>query len=142
MSEDLIGKCPACSDHPELHELEDREIPFLGCTTCFGLFVTEDNLREYVVDSTGCDKVAEAFDELMVTALAKQGGETKRVCPECGDAMRRMGFGEAPFMILDRCQTGHGLWLDKKELKKAVRTSRARAVVLGLIPAHDDAEAE
>ena len=133
--ESLIGRCPACADHPELEGLSDREVPFQGCTKCFGLFVTEDALGQYVCNSVGSEEAGKSYDDLLSQALADQAGPTKRICPECGKNMRRLGFGEAPFMILDRCEDSHGLWLDKKELKKVVRASRAHAVVLGWIPA-------
>ena len=31
--------CPACKGET-VEEIEDRGIPFLGCTSCFGLFAT------------------------------------------------------------------------------------------------------
>lgn len=131
------GPCPACPDHPDLAELEDRQVPFRGCTVCFGLFVSEDALGQYVCNSAGSEQVAQAYDELLAQALLKQAGQTKRSCPECAQPMRRLGFGEAPFMILDRCEAGHGVWLDKKELKKVVRASVAQAAVKGWIAPPD-----
>ena len=138
------GSCPACKDKA-LEELVDREVPFLGCVSCFGLFVVEPSLGQYVCNTTGSEPIAQAYDALLASALATGvGGPTKRTCPTCTSPMRRLGFGEAPFVILDRCVDGHGLWLDKKELKKIVRASRAHAAVLGLTPPlgdddlHDD----
>jgi Zn-finger nucleic acid-binding protein len=129
--------CPACKEE-KVEELEDRGIPFLGCTACFGLFATEDDLAAYVVDSSGSQEVGEAFDKLLEAALAegppRQG---KRPCPRCQNPLGRLGFGESPFVILDRCAV-HGVWLDKKELKKVIRSSRAHAAVLGLIPQFQD----
>ena len=51
--------------------------------------------------------------------------------------MYRFGFGESPFVILDRC-AHHGVWLDRSELKKIVRASRAYAAAEGWLPAFDD----
>lgn len=133
-SESQQGRCPACADHPELEELSDREVPFLGCTVCFGLFVTENALGQYVCNAAASEEVAKSYDDLLIKAMNEQGGHSKRLCPECASPMRRFGFGEAPFMVLDRCEQQHGLWLDKKELKKVVRASRAHAVVLGWVP--------
>jgi Zn-finger nucleic acid-binding protein len=133
-SESLQGHCPACADHPELEELSDREVPFLGCTKCFGLFVKEDALGQYVCNAADSEQVGKSYDDLLLKAMGEQGGQGKRGCPECSSPMRRFGFGEAPFMILDRCEHQHGLWLDKKELKKVVRASRAHAIVLGWAP--------
>ncbi|MBL4849123.1 MAG: zf-TFIIB domain-containing protein [Planctomycetes bacterium] len=128
------GRCPVCPDHPDLEGLLDRDVEFRGCITCFGLFVHADALSQYVCNAVGDEDAVTAYDDLLVTALKKQGGPSKRVCPVCEEPMRRLGFGEAPFMILDRCENGHGLWLDKRELKKVVRTCRAQTAVLGLMP--------
>jgi len=143
-AESQPGRCPACAEHPELEELSDREVPFLGCTACFGLFVKEDALGQYVCNSAASEEVAKSYDDLLLKAMGEQGGQSKRRCPECTAPMRRFGFGEAPFMVLDRCEDQHGLWLDKKELKKVVRASRAHAVVLGWVPppGSEDEDAE
>lgn len=131
-------KCPACADLP-LEELLERDVPFLGCTTCFGLWATTDDLAEYLVRATDQEPVREAFASLLQQALdgtVSQG--KKRRCPRCEGYLQRLGFGERPFVILDRCAEGHGLWLDKKELKKVIRATRAHAAVLGLIDGFTD----
>ena len=42
-----------------------------------------------------------------------------------------------PAARLDRCGH-HGVWLDKKELKKVIRSVRAHCAVIGLIAKFDD----
>ncbi|MGE0711960.1 MAG: zf-TFIIB domain-containing protein [Planctomycetota bacterium] len=124
--------CPSCAGSPALAEIVDREVNFLGCTDCYGLFVTEENLGEYVAHATGQPGVRTSYLELLEEATAKLGGESKRTCPRCHEKMRRIGFGESPLVILERCAL-HGLWLDKKELTKVKRAARAHAAVRGLI---------
>lgn len=134
--------CPVCKDDPALEEIFERDVPFRGCTACFGLLVLDDNLEVYVERAAKSRGVAEAFRELLEKALAGTTSTSKRLCPRCGENMLRFGFGDAPFSILDRCRNEHGIWLDKKELKKVQRASRAYAAVLGKIPKFDEDAAD
>ncbi len=132
--------CPACVDLP-LEELTERDVPFQGCTTCFGLWATEANLAEYVIQATGSEPIGEGFHDLLKQALGGTISQGKRrKCPECEEYLQRLGFGDSPFVILDRCAEAHGLWLDKKELKKVIRASRAHAAVMGLIESFTDSD--
>lgn len=124
-------RCPTCEEHHLLEEIVERDVSFLGCTTCFGLFVSTDELGEYVRNATGSVGVRTAYHGLLEDALDHLAGQSKRLCPHCGASMRRMGFGEHPLVILERCAL-HGVWLDKKELTKVLRAARADAKVKGL----------
>ena len=135
--DDFSTTCPGCKKDT-IQEIEDRDIPFLGCTECFGLFTDEKNIARYVSSAAGKLEVGEAFEDLLGKALdGNPPTPGKRTCPQCQQPLGRMGFGESPFVILDRC-AHHGLWLDKKELTKVIRSSRAHARVLGLVDEFDD----
>jgi Zn-finger nucleic acid-binding protein len=130
--------CPACKKEDVVDVMEDRGVEFLGCSECFGLFVSEDGLQAYIADSTGSSEIGKAFVDLMEKALGdKPPRPGSRGCPVCKKPLGRLGFGESPFVILDRCGL-HGVWLDKKELKKVIRSVRAHAAVMGLAPAFDE----
>jgi Zn-finger nucleic acid-binding protein len=136
--EEFETTCPACKKEDTVDLMEDRGVEFLGCSQCFGLFVEEEGLHAYVSDSAGSDEIGKACAGLMQAALdAKQPKPGSRPCPVCKKPLCRMGFGESPFVILDRCGL-HGVWLDKKELKKVIRSSRAHAAVMGLAPPFND----
>lgn len=121
--------CPACKDQP-VEEIFDRDVPFLGCTACFGLFVTPDNLAAYVERASGERKIVESYRELLAAAGDGTKTQGKRACPRCGQGMVRIGFGDSPFVVLDRCAE-HGLWLDRKELKRVIRAARGHAAAQG-----------
>lgn len=132
------GACPRCKE-AQLEALEERGVPFRGCTACFGLFVTARDLHEYVVRAT-VPAVGEAFTVLLDATLGGTSSASVRRCPDCGDPLQRLGFGEAPLVIIDMCMD-HGIWLDKKELTKVLRSSRAQAAKMGLTaPFVDDEE--
>jgi Zn-finger nucleic acid-binding protein len=117
----------------------DRNVAFVGCTACYGLSATEDDLAVYVGRASGAKEAADGFKQLLETALGGSLRKARRECWSCGEAMYRFGFGESPFVILDRCSR-HGVWLDRSELKKVVRASRAYAAAEGWIPPFDDSD--
>ena len=113
--------CPKC--RKPLEEILDQETPFLGCTTCFGLFVSELELEGYVRKEKS--EAGAAFATLLAKAVAarKAGPLGPRQCPVCGAGLARLGFGtDDQLVVIDRCAS-HGIWLDRTELKKVVRAS-------------------
>jgi Zn-finger nucleic acid-binding protein len=114
--------CPRCQ--LPLAFVEDKEVQFLGCQKCYGLWVTEPDLFVYV-EKAGSPRVFASFVELhekMVTSQQKQG--SIRLCPFCKTKLARAQFGENPLVLLDRCPE-HGTWLDRTELTKLIRAARA-----------------
>lgn len=140
--EDLSQRaCPACKA-TTLGHVEDKKVQFLGCQSCFGLLVEERALAKYVVAAVGNKEAQKAFDDLLQKALkGMKPGKTTRSCPYCFLPLGRFSFGEAPLVILDRCPS-HGLWLDRSELKKVVRASRAHGAAMGLLPPFGGGEDE
>jgi Zn-finger nucleic acid-binding protein len=122
---DATKLCPKCN--VPLGEIVNREVTFLGCEGCFGLWVDEEDLATFV-ERAATPESAASFGTLLTRALEKLAGgaHARRHCPFCRVPLARLGFGENPFIILDRCDE-HGLWLDRTELKKVVRTCRAYA---------------
>jgi Zn-finger nucleic acid-binding protein len=123
--------CPRCNE--ALSAVDDQGVPFLGCTKCYGLFVTEPDLFTYV-EKAASPRVFASFVELherMVNEAHSTG--TVRHCPQCGAGLVRVTFGENPLVLLDRCAE-HGIWLDRTELNKVLRAARAAAG-----QRHDDA---
>lgn len=134
---DLAGRpCPACAA-ATLERVEDKGVPFIGCTSCFGLFAAEPDLRRYVETAVGKPAAGEAFEALRQRACAGRVGRSVRRCPVCDVGLGRVSFGESPVVALDRCAV-HGVWLDRTELKKVVRAARAHGAAAGLLPPFKD----
>lgn len=130
--------CPGCNE-PALDDVVDRNVGFVGCRACYSLSATDEGLAVYVERATGAKEAGQAFTDLLQTALGGSLRKARRECWSCGERMYRFGFGESPFVILDRCER-HGIWLDRSELKKIVRASRAHAAAQGWIPPFDEDE--
>ena len=122
--------CPGCKQLT-LSDVENRGVYFVGCNACYGLFAQESDLGIYVTVMAGDSAAEIAFRDLVKLGWSKKGGKSRN-CPVCTNPMNRMGFGEAPFIILDRCPD-HGLWMDRAELKKVVVSSRNHAATMGLM---------
>src|SRR5579859_4941999 len=95
---DLVGKeqpCPKC--HVELEEVVNREVNFLGCTSCFGLWVGEGDLALYVERASTAES-ATSFALLLDRALEHPAGgsHARRHCPICKEPLARIGFGDSP----------------------------------------------
>ncbi len=116
--------CPRCNE--ALSAVEDQGVPFMGCTKCYGLFVTEPDLFTYV-EKAATPRVFASFVELHEGMLngARSPG-SMRHCPQCRARLERVTFGQNPLVLLDRC-TEHGIWLDRTELNKVLRAARAAA---------------
>jgi Zn-finger nucleic acid-binding protein len=104
---DQHHNCPRCNH--ELRVFGER----LVCDHCEGLMLTEDDLRNAIVELTGLAPVFALRDE----------APGKRACPRCSTAMTTAKLsieleGEKPTKPgpeLDRC-AAHGLWFDESEL--------------------------
>ena len=103
--------------------LEHEGVPVEGGGPPLG----ERELASYVEKSSTKESGA-IFPKLLAKALAgkKGGAGGSRGCPVCKKHLERIAFGEHPLVILDRCAE-HGIWFDRTELKKVVRSCRAAA---------------
>ncbi len=134
MEDDAL--CPRCEQVP-LAAIEDQGVSFLGCSKCFGLFVSDPDLFVYAEKSLS-PRAFTSFAELheKMQEGAKTVGHVRH-CPRCRALLVRVTFGVAPIVVLDRCEE-HGIWLDKTELNKVLRAARSSA---GLEDEDEGAEA-
>ena len=103
-------KCPACEALLVTYELEGVEVDH--CPSCGGTWLDSGELEAIVEQAGACPgRLSEALER------SGEEGRTDRRCPRCGRKMREVAVGERPSVQLDRCPRGHGLWLDRGELK-------------------------
>jgi Zn-finger nucleic acid-binding protein len=119
--------CPACREvglRPEEH----RGVTWLACPECEGVFVTEGDMATYIERRTQSQAIAHAFLKTLRESILQDHEDAVRLrrCVRCDEELERMGFGEHPFSIIDRC-ADHGLWLDDGDFDKVVRQARADA---------------
>jgi len=129
--------CPACQTVVLTAE-EERGVPHLRCPSCAGVFFTVEDLARYVEREAGDPAASTAFWRLFKAAVRDDvPSDGIRHCVRCTATLDRLGFGEYPFAILDRCGE-HGLWLDSHDLPRIVRAARVNATHTSRLPRPDD----
>jgi uncharacterized protein len=105
-------KCPRCKT--ELRQTDCGEVGLVAvdlCPGCRGMWVDEGEL-DVLDDSVSSN--AELLDYQKV-----EGVEELLDCPRCSDErLLPMTPPEAKELVIDRCESCHGFWLDEGELDK------------------------
>lgn len=111
-------KCPNCG--ALLRTIEYEGIHLETCRDCQGEWLDADELKHVV-------KAREVrFDVQERRAIAEsttiQGVKLDEVdrdlaCPKCGGQTDAINYGGDSGIVIDRCTTCHGIWLDADELE-------------------------
>lgn len=119
-------KCPGCSAPLVVVERESVELDW--CVACRGLWFDEGEL-DLLAEKTGRRLDPEDFGQ----DAELSHGEAYRRCPRCDARMEKALVGDAPPVLVDRCET-HGVWLDSGELgtimRQLDRTERSDEAVI------------
>lgn len=107
---DQFPPCPSCK----------TELVSAGagraCPACSGVWIAESVLTEMVwVMHSGAET-------LPLVWIAREPTE-RRACPDCGELMACKIVEEVP---VERCERGHGVWLDASELERTLHNSSRR----------------
>lgn len=104
--------CPKCKDAMVALELNDVEID--RCFSCGGVWLDEGELELLLEGS-------KFGDEIIYSILPFKKAKEKPVkCPVCRKKMTKIIAGKSESVILDKCEKGHGIWLDGGELEKII----------------------
>jgi Zn-finger nucleic acid-binding protein len=108
-----------CPDHDFFLDIwEAYGIKFETCPKCAGLWLHEKELK-VLKDKTDDGNLRWMNDE--IAAIDKTSGvASKRLCPEGHGNLLSTHFGNSGITI-ERCDTCHGLWLDRDEFNGIVR---------------------
>ena len=111
--------CPACSN--ELTTVDYEGVKVETCKSCQGEWLDSDELGKIV-------KLREVkFDEDTRRAIAAAAGikgvkletvDRDLACPKCEGTTDALNYGGDTGIILDRCTSCKGMWLDADELEK------------------------
>ena len=99
--------CPKCQE--EIHEmkLEGVEVDF--CSSCKGIWFDGDEMA-FIMELP--------FDMPQIEEVKKEATKTDFKCPRCGDKLEEMRFVQSNDLLVDRCPSCRGIWLDKGEYSK------------------------
>lgn len=116
--------CPKCKDTP-IHEMRIEGVDVDLCSSCLGIWFDKDELAfmaELPVDVPN------------FSVLRDAARPTEYLCPRCGEKLEEICFMEVEDLLIDRCPTCQGIWLDKGELPKiekvAARLGDAKSKIM------------
>ena len=98
--------CPKCSSEALVETLSLGNIPLDVCPGCSGIWFDKGELEELLKQSQNWHSA----DFTLINPKAEG-----LVCPRCKNNMTRGGMVN-PLLLVDRCQSCGGIWLDAHEL--------------------------
>lgn len=112
-------KCPACQTALETIEYEGIKIE--TCLGCEGQWLDAGELRHIVkvrevrFDSEERKAVASATK---ITAVNVEREDRDLRCPKCGGQTDALNYGGDTGIVIDKCTSCRGVWLDRGEMAK------------------------
>ncbi len=99
--------CPKCSSEALVETPALGNIPLDVCPGCSGIWFDKGELEALLKQSQGGSPADLALINPRADGL---------VCPRCQDKMQRGGLVN-PLLLVDKCQSCGGVWLDPHELE-------------------------
>jgi Zn-finger nucleic acid-binding protein len=94
-------------------QLEGVEIDH--CLACRGTWLDAGEL-EQLTELAG----APSGELSRALEFSREGSRTRRRCPRCPRRLREITIHD---VVVDRCPSGHGLWLDEGEMETVTRSA-------------------
>ncbi len=112
-------KCPA--DKSELEKIVyEQSVEVDSCNKCQGIWLDANELEQIqdIKLNDYTDELGRIPDYVGKSILmAKTRDNNTLDCPKCDRQMERKEYGYCSQIYIDSCINGHGIWLDKDELK-------------------------
>jgi len=125
--------CPVCNHSLELVKYE--YLPYHYCRWCQGMWVEAKLLKNLAVRMAVVSNIKPTetipFKPRTVDRPAKDN--RIRLCPKCSAGMKQLNYAYDSNVIVDRCDTCEGIWLDSGEIKQlaAFHQIDEKSVLLG-----------
>lgn len=108
-----MNPCPRCK--VPLSVEEHGDIVMERCQSCGGYWMEPDNLKA-ILDLIRLP----VSGSLPRTGVDLTEVSTDAACPRCGVAMEPFNYAGDSGVILDKCRSCGGLWLDKGDLERVL----------------------
>ena len=112
-------QCPSCQE--TLRTMTYEGIKVETCDACGGEWLDAEELghivktREVRFSAQERQAIAQATS---IKGVRLSDVDRDLSCPKCGGTTDALNYGGDTGIILDRCTSCHGLWLDNEELEK------------------------
>lgn len=110
--------CPRCGNSLSTKKYEEVEVDV--CESCGGTWLDDGELRSIVNtrEATFDPKFIHETIKSQFKGVPGSEQETRLKCPKCESEMPALNYDYKSGVIINSCPNGHGVWLDKDELKK------------------------
>jgi len=111
--------CPSC--HGTLRTITYEGIEVETCPSCGGEWLDADELgkvvkiRQQKFGEEQCRAIAEATP---YTGVVLKDVDRDLTCPSCGGTTDPVNYGGGSGLVIDKCTSCGGIWLDADELEK------------------------
>jgi hypothetical protein len=95
--------------------LELDEVEIDHCISCAGIWLDSGELELLLEGSKEKDNLLSSFE------LDKGNKERVRKCPICLKTMQKVLCGTDKKILIDKCRSNHGIWLDVNELEEIIK---------------------
>ena len=110
-------KCPACGE--ELAKKKHHDVVVDKCPACSGIWFDHEELVEFIEhfidDHTDLPNATIELNRSV--GSVKHLGESTRPCPRCSVPMAKLNYAYDSNVLVDRCHTCNGAWVDGNEIK-------------------------
>lgn len=111
--------CPI-DNTPLIKQIYESSIEIDACTACEGIWLDKGELEklQYIQINDYKEELMRIPDYVGKSILLAKSKERKSInCPVCQSELERREYGFSSQVMIDSCVNGHGVWLDKGELK-------------------------
>ncbi len=102
--------CPICKNEPMI-VLELNKIEIDYCLNCKEIWLDAGELELLLGSSEETQNLLNSFTTIIHTK------EKSHKCPICNKKMEKVSVDKDQKIIIDRCKSNHGIWLDNGELE-------------------------
>jgi len=91
------------------------------CESCMGIWLDYTELTHIIQtkdESWSNEYIESVTKELGTLGVPKSENERKLLCPKCNEHMPPLNYQYSSGIIVNRCVSNHGIWLDSGELEK------------------------
>jgi Zn-finger nucleic acid-binding protein len=113
-------KCPHCKTNTLESEVYEK-VEIDRCTKCDGVWLDEGELGKIVTtkEMTFSSEQVRAALAHTFAGLPEDKQDESQLCPICSSTMKAVNYMSNSGIIIHRCPTNEGVWLDAKALDKA-----------------------
>jgi Zn-finger nucleic acid-binding protein len=97
--------------------LELDEVEIDRCFSCGGIWLDRGELELLLEGAVAREEFISSF------RIDTETEEKPRRCPICDKRMEKVLCGSGKGVLIDRCKTGDGIWLDRGELREILEAA-------------------